>query len=102
MHRDLVRVPSVRATKVIAIRLIKIWDRCLFQVGPVQVYMAKAPGTAAAFDGSGTAWTKVYSLGLVNSTTWATDLVNANSGKHSFIIPKSIPSGEYLIRKQPT
>ncbi|KAF8592296.1 lytic polysaccharide monooxygenase [Ramaria rubella] len=66
--------------------------------GPVQVYMAKAPSTADAFDGSGTVWTKVYSLGLINSTTWATDVVNANAGKHSFVIPKSIPSGDYLIR----
>ncbi|GJJ06953.1 hypothetical protein Clacol_001150 [Clathrus columnatus] len=66
--------------------------------GPVQVYMAKAPTTASAFDGSGTVWTKVYSQGLINSTTWATDVVNANNGKHSFVIPKSIPSGNYLIR----
>ena len=67
--------------------------------GPVQVYMAKAPGSAAAFDGSGTVWTKVYSSGLINSTTWATDVVNANNGKHDFVIPKSIPSGDYLIRE---
>lgn len=61
--------------------------------------MAKAPTTASAFDGSGSVWTKVYSLGLINSTTWATDVVNANNGKHSFVIPKSIPSGDYLIRQ---
>ncbi|CCO26437.1 putative endo-beta-1,4-glucanase D OS=Aspergillus niger (strain CBS 513,88 / FGSC A1513) GN=eglD PE=3 SV=1 [Rhizoctonia solani AG-1 IB] len=68
--------------------------------GPVQVYIAKAPSTAASFDGSGAVWTKVYSSGLISasSQTWATDIVNANGGKHSFILPKSIPSGDYLIR----
>ncbi|GAB1520025.1 hypothetical protein RhiTH_003098 [Rhizoctonia solani] len=68
--------------------------------GPVQVYIAKAPSTAASFDGSGTVWTKIYSSGLISasSQTWATDVVNSNGGKHSFILPKSIPSGDYLIR----
>ncbi|KIJ57179.1 lytic polysaccharide monooxygenase [Sphaerobolus stellatus SS14] len=58
--------------------------------GPVQVCLAKTPGSAAVFDGSGTVWTK------------ATDFVNANSGKHTFVIPKSIPSGDYLIRGEIT
>lgn len=51
--------------------------------GPVQVYVAKAPSTAATFDGQGSVWTKIYSSGLLNSTTWATDVVNANSGRSS-------------------
>ncbi|KAF9024339.1 hypothetical protein BDZ89DRAFT_954802 [Hymenopellis radicata] len=68
--------------------------------GPVLVYIAKAPSTAASFDGQGTVWTKVYESGLVNPSTqeWATDVVNADNGKHSFILPASIPAGEYLIR----
>ncbi|ELU45811.1 glycoside hydrolase family 61 protein [Rhizoctonia solani AG-1 IA] len=43
----------------------------------VQVYIAKAPSTAASFDGSGTVWTKIYSSGLISasSQTWATDVV---------------------------
>ena len=51
--------------------------------GPVQVYIAKAPSTAASFNGQGTVWTKIYSSGLLNSQTqqWATDVVNANSGQ---------------------
>ena len=50
--------------------------------GPVQVYIAKAPSTAASFDGQGTVWTKIYSSGLLNAQTqqWATDVVNANNG----------------------
>lgn len=43
----------------------------------MQVYLAKAPSTAATFDGSGTVWTKVYSSGLLDASaqTWATDVV---------------------------
>ena len=50
---------------------------------PVQVYIAKAPSTAASFDGQGTVWTKIYSSGLLNaqSQQWATDIVNANNGE---------------------
>ncbi|KAF9266145.1 hypothetical protein L218DRAFT_996915 [Marasmius fiardii PR-910] len=68
--------------------------------GPVQVYIAKAPSTAATFDGQGTVWTKIYSSGLltVNPQQWATDVVNANQGKHSVVLPRSLPAGEYLIR----
>ncbi|KAF9463070.1 glycoside hydrolase [Collybia nuda] len=68
--------------------------------GPVQVYIAKAPSTAASFDGQGAVWTKLYSSGLLNASTqqWATDVVNTSSGKHSFKIPSSLPAGEYLIR----
>ncbi|GLB34229.1 putative glycoside hydrolase family 61 [Lyophyllum shimeji] len=70
--------------------------------GPVQVYIAKAPSTAASFDGQGAVWTKIYSSGLVNPSTqqWATDVVNANGGKHSVTIPASLPAGEYLLRAE--
>lgn len=89
--------------------------------GPVLVYIAKAPTTADAFDGQGTVWTKIYQSGLLDPTTqtWATDVVNAdngqcyvssffktislrwaNAGKHSVIIPPSLPAGEYLLRSE--
>ncbi|KAF8076831.1 glycoside hydrolase [Lyophyllum atratum] len=70
--------------------------------GPVQVYIAKAPSTAATFNGQGAVWTKIYSSGLVNPSTqqWATDIVNTNSGKHSVTIPASLPAGEYLLRAE--
>lgn len=70
--------------------------------GPVQVYIAKAPSTAAAFDGQGAVWTKIYSSGLLNpsSQQWATDIVNTSSGKHSVKIPASLPAGEYLLRAE--
>ncbi|KAF9057523.1 glycoside hydrolase [Panaeolus papilionaceus] len=70
--------------------------------GPVQVYIAKAPSSAASFDGQGTVWTKIYSSGLLNpsSQQWATDVVNSNAGKHSVKIPSSLPAGEYLLRAE--
>ncbi|TFK43938.1 glycoside hydrolase [Crucibulum laeve] len=70
--------------------------------GPVLVYVAKAPSTAASFDGQGAVWTKVYQSGLLNpsSQQWATDVINTNSGKHSFTLPASLPAGEYLIRAE--
>ncbi|KAI0821225.1 glycoside hydrolase [Irpex lacteus] len=70
--------------------------------GPVQVYVAKAPSTAAEFDGQGPVWTKIYSSGLLNPQTqeWATDVVNATNGKHSVTIPASLPAGEYLLRAE--
>ncbi|TCD70404.1 hypothetical protein EIP91_003485 [Steccherinum ochraceum] len=70
--------------------------------GPVQVYIAKAPSSAASFDGQGAVWTKIYSSGLLNaqSQQWATDVVNTNAGKHSVTIPASLPAGQYLLRAE--
>jgi lytic cellulose monooxygenase (C1-hydroxylating) len=70
--------------------------------GAVQVYIAKAPSTAASFDGQGAVWTKIYSSGLINAASqqWATDVVNSNGGKHSVTIPASLPAGEYLLRAE--
>ncbi|KAJ7497441.1 glycoside hydrolase [Mycena latifolia] len=70
--------------------------------GPVLVYIAKAPTTAAAFNGQGAVWTKIYQSGLLtpSSMTWATDVVNTNLGKHSVVLPASLPAGEYLVRAE--
>lgn len=70
--------------------------------GPVLVYVAKAPSTAASFNGQGSVWTKIYQSGLLNPTAmqWATDVVNATAGKHSIVIPKSLPAGQYLLRAE--
>ncbi|KAJ7178334.1 glycosyl hydrolase family 61-domain-containing protein [Mycena crocata] len=69
--------------------------------GPVLVYIAKAPTTAAAFNGQGAVWTKIAQSGLLtpNTMTWATDVVNT-AGKHSVVLPTSLPAGEYLVRAE--
>jgi hypothetical protein len=67
--------------------------------GPLQFYMAKVPSgkTAATFDGSGSVWFKVYSQGATFS---GGQMTFASSGKTqvTFPLPKSLPSGEYLLR----
>jgi len=67
--------------------------------GPLQFYMAKVPAgkTAATFDGSGAVWFKTYSQGATFS---GGQMTFASSGKTTvdFTIPKSLPSGEYLVR----
>ncbi|KAG6809575.1 hypothetical protein H0H92_015696, partial [Tricholoma furcatifolium] len=71
--------------------------------GPVQVYIAKAPGGVAYFNGQGSVWTKIYSSGLLNPSPmwWASDVVNATTGgKHSVVIPSSLPAGQYLLRAE--
>jgi hypothetical protein len=67
--------------------------------GPLQFYMAKVPEgkTAATFDGAGAVWFKVYSQGATFSggqMTWA----SSNKQVVNFTLPKSTPTGEYLVR----
>jgi len=38
-------------------------DTAVYHNGPVSVYMAKAPTTASAFDGSGNVWFKILDIG---------------------------------------
>ena len=71
----------------------------VFHQGPIQFYMAKVPSgkTAATWDGSGTVWFKIYAeKAIVNNgaLTWA----SMNQGSFSVTIPKSVPTGEYLLR----
>jgi hypothetical protein len=61
------------------------------------VYMAKAPSTAAAFDGTGQVWFKIFDDGPKfsgGSATW--DLKST----YTFDIPSCVPAGEYLVRIQ--
>ena len=69
--------------------------------GPSQVYMSKAPSSAASYDGSGD-WFKIFQETTCNAggsllddkwCSWDKDRV-------SFTIPKDTPDGEYLIRTE--
>ncbi|KAM7202220.1 family 61 putative glycoside hydrolase [Rhypophila sp. PSN 637] len=67
-------------------------DTAVYHVGPVSLYMSKAPGLAKDYDGSGQ-WFKIFDWGP-SGTNWPMrDSYTAN-------IPKCIPSGEYLLRIQ--
>ncbi|KAG4435871.1 hypothetical protein IFR05_008637 [Cadophora sp. M221] len=70
-------------------------DTAVYHNGPVSVYMAKAPTTAATFDGSGNVWFKILDIGpTFPGGTW--DLKQT----YDIPIPACIPAGEYLVRIQ--
>ncbi|PVH89390.1 lytic polysaccharide monooxygenase [Cadophora sp. DSE1049] len=70
-------------------------DTAVYHNGPVSVYMAKAPTTAAAFDGSGNVWFKILDIGpTFPGGTW--DLKQT----YDIPIPSCISAGEYLVRIQ--
>ncbi|KAF1944864.1 hypothetical protein EJ02DRAFT_501079 [Clathrospora elynae] len=66
--------------------------------GPVLVYMAKVSDAKTAASGS---FFKVAEDGYTGTTTsWGTEILNANCGKRAFTVPKSIASGDYLVRAE--
>jgi len=75
-------------------------DSDLYHIGVVNVYMAKAPGKAIDFDGSGNVWFKVFEITAnvdptgQNNPTYPSTTMNSVT----FTIPKNIPTGEYLVR----
>ncbi|KIN05614.1 glycoside hydrolase family 61 protein [Oidiodendron maius Zn] len=70
-------------------------DVAVYHDGPISVYMAKAPTTAAAFDGSGNVWFKILDIGpIFPGGTW--DLKQT----YTFNLPTCIQNGDYLLRIQ--
>ncbi|KAL2074975.1 hypothetical protein VTL71DRAFT_8755 [Oculimacula yallundae] len=71
-------------------------DTPVYHNGPISIYMAKAPGTAASFDGSGQVWFKIQEIGPTfgagGSVTWPL------AQTYTYTIPKALPDGEYLLR----
>ncbi|KAF2182135.1 lytic polysaccharide monooxygenase [Zopfia rhizophila CBS 207.26] len=66
--------------------------------GPVLVYMAKVADAKTAKSAS---WFKVAEDGYTGTTaSWGTEILNANCGKKSFTVPKSLASGNYLVRAE--
>ncbi|OTB16580.1 glycoside hydrolase family 61 protein [Daldinia sp. EC12] len=71
-------------------------DTAVYHQGPVSLYMSKAPGAAADYDGSGD-WFKINDWAPVfngGQATWTM------KDTYSYTVPKCIPSGEYLLRIQ--
>jgi hypothetical protein len=65
---------------------------------PVLVYMAKVADAKTATSGS---FFKVAEDGYSGTTaSWGTEILNANCGKRAFTVPKSIASGDYLVRAE--
>lgn len=68
-------------------------DTPVYHNGPIAIYMAKAPGSVASFDGSGTVWFKIWQQGpTFNPVTWPL------SQTYTASLPASLPAGEYLLR----
>jgi len=66
--------------------------------GPNIVYLAKV-SNATTPTITGLKWTKISQQGILNATAaaegWSSPLPN---GQYHFVIPSSIPSGQYLLR----
>jgi len=85
---------SVAAGSTIGIQA----SQAVYHDGVLNVYMAKAPGSVANWDGSGQVWFKVYEVSAVTNGGKSISFPANNVDRFSFAIPKSIPSGEYLVR----
>ncbi|KAL2860815.1 lytic polysaccharide monooxygenase auxiliary activity family 9 protein [Aspergillus lucknowensis] len=69
----------------------------IYHPGPLLAYMAKAPNSAAEFDGDGEVWFKIYEDGPEfgdQALTWPSDTLS----QVEFTIPASLPDGDYLYR----
>lgn len=62
-------------------------DQAIFHPGPINVYLSKAPSTAASYDGSGD-WFKISELGAV-ITTSAITFPASDISQYTFKIPSS-------------
>jgi len=73
-------------------------DVAVYHDGPLSIYMAKAPTTAVAFDGSGQVWFKILDIGPTfaagGTSTWPL------AQTYTYYIPPNLPSGDYLLRIQ--
>ncbi|TRM68648.1 glycoside hydrolase family 61 protein [Schizophyllum amplum] len=72
----------------------------MYHAGIVNVYMADAGGNATSYDGSGQKWFKVYDMPPVTDGGSSISFPGADIDTITFTIPKSLPSGEYLIRAE--
>ncbi|KAK3401538.1 glycoside hydrolase [Sordaria brevicollis] len=71
-------------------------DQAVYHQGPISLYMSKAPGAVADYDGSGD-WFKIYDWGPTftgNGANWPL------RSDYTFKIPTCIKNGEYLLRIQ--
>ncbi|KAF5384058.1 hypothetical protein D9615_003146 [Tricholomella constricta] len=66
--------------------------------GVVNVYMARAPSNVTTWDGSGNVWFKVYQMTAVTDGGTSITFPAANLPGVSFTVPKSLSSGQYLVR----
>lgn len=73
-------------------------DGTIYHPGVLNVYMAKAPSSAAGWAGDGNVWFKVYEISAVTDGGKTISWPSEGLASVPFTIPKNLPSGEYLIR----
>lgn len=59
--------------------------------------MAKAPSTVASWDGSGANWFRVWQRGATSITSSGIAF-DTTSTRFTYLIPRTLPNGEYLVR----
>ncbi|KJA15304.1 lytic polysaccharide monooxygenase [Hypholoma sublateritium FD-334 SS-4] len=83
---------SVAAGDTIGFQL----DTAMYHEGPVSIYLGKAPGTAADWDGSGSDWFKIAEWGASSFAPMKFSSYELTT--FTTTIPTVVPSGEYLAR----
>ncbi|KAH6903862.1 glycosyl hydrolase family 61-domain-containing protein [Coprinopsis sp. MPI-PUGE-AT-0042] len=73
-------------------------DKTVYHMGPASMWLGKAPGRAADWDGSGKAWFKIAHWGAAFIPKFT--FVSLNQREFYTTIPKSVSSGEYLLRME--
>ncbi|TFK22004.1 hypothetical protein FA15DRAFT_596894 [Coprinopsis marcescibilis] len=68
--------------------------------GVHNVYMARAPGNVSEWDGSGEVWFKVHEVAPIVTPGSPIKFPAQNSHTIEFQLPKSLPSGDYLVRAE--
>ncbi|EJD52914.1 hypothetical protein AURDEDRAFT_133767 [Auricularia subglabra TFB-10046 SS5] len=72
-------------------------DGTIYHPGVLNVYMAKV-ANASTTDGSGNIWFKVYQISAVTNGGQSISWPSNNLPSVSFTVPRSLPSGQYLVR----
>jgi len=75
-------------------------DGTIYHPGVVNVYMAKAPSTAAGWAGDDAVWFKVYEISAVTNGGTSITFPAEGVPSVSFTLPKSLPTGQYLVRME--
>ncbi|KAF8649159.1 hypothetical protein AX16_005957 [Volvariella volvacea WC 439] len=73
----------------------------MYHAGVINVYMARATnGNAATFNGDGNVWFKVHQIPAVTNGGSSISWPGSNIDRFTFTLPRSLPTGEYLIRTE--
>ncbi|KAH8099605.1 glycoside hydrolase family 61 protein [Cristinia sonorae] len=75
-------------------------DGTIYHPGVVNIYMAKAPSDVSSFAGDGAVWFKVHEISAVTNGGQSITFPAEGVPGVTFTVPKSLPSGQYLVRME--